>query len=313
MQLSNIILAEKYRPKTIDECILPQGIKDQLKGLLKEGNIPSILMSGNPGCGKSTVARALANEMGADLLFINASMEGNIDLIRTKLTQFASTVSFGNGRKVTVLDEADGIRSVDAQNALKGFIEEFSHNHSIIFTCNHHSKIIDPIKSRTTHIDFKFTKSDKATLSKEFLKRVLYILDTEHIEYDKRAVAELVIKKFPDFRSVLNAIQGHGGKIDADILVNFGEEKFNELIDILKTNRYEEMRRWIAENTDIDYADFYTMFYKQSADRVADKKYIPTIVANCGEYQYRSAFVLNQEIQYAAFLTQLMRDGVSWK
>lgn len=309
-----MILSEKYRPKCINDCILPETVKQQVKGLITQGNVPSMIFVGGPGCGKTTLARAIAHELGADLLFVNASMEGNIDLIRNKLSQFASSVSFTDAKKITVLDEADGL-SAAAQTALKGFIEEFSTNHSIIFTANIANKIIEPIQSRCRVIDFKISSKDKPDIAAKFLKRVLNILDVEGIEYDKMAVAELVMKKFPDFRSVLNELQGYaaGGRIDAGILLNLSEESFNQLIQALKDKKFTAMRKWVAEHSDLDSTHMFRMFYDTAHDKLQAKS-LPELILQLGEYSYRDYFVADREINRAAFLTSLMvSPNVEWK
>lgn len=309
-----LILSEKWRPKTIDDCILPESTKEQVKGLIKGGNIPSMLFVGSAGCGKTTLARAIAYELGADLLFINASMDGNVDLIRTKLSQFASTVSFTSAKKITILDEADGLTPA-AQQALRGFIEEFGKNHSIIFTANFTAKIIDPIMSRCKVIDFKIPAKEKPLIGAKFLKRVLNILDTEGIEYEKEAVAELVMKKFPDFRSVLNELQGYaaGGKIDSGILLNLSDESFALLITALKAKKFSDVRKWTAEHSDIESVHLFRMFYDQSNTRLESRS-IPELVLLLGEYSYKAYFCADAEINTMAFLTSIMTSPtIVWK
>lgn len=312
--LENAIWSEKYRPKTIDDTILPKHIKDQAKGIVESGKVQTMLFTGTAGVGKTTLAQAIANELSADFMKINASSEGNVDLIRTKLAQFASTVSFTDSRKITLLDEADGLTG-QAQQALRGFIEEFSGNHSIIFTCNFSSKIIDPLKSRCKVIDFKISNAERVELSTQFLKRVLTILDAEGVEYDKRAVAELVMKKFPDFRSVLNELQGYaaGGKIDAGVLIDLSDDMFKELIAGLKAKKFNDVRKWTAEHTDIEPATLYRTFYDKSAAHLQPKS-IPELILLLGEYSYKSAFVADQEINTMAFLTSVMlSENILWK
>lgn len=304
--MSSPVFAEKYRPTKIADCILPEYIKAQAAGYVKSGRVPTLIMTGGPGCGKTTLARAIASEVGADVLFINASMESGIDTIRTKISQFASTVSFSNSKKITILDEADGL-SQDAQKSLRGFIEEFSGNHSIIFTCNFISKLIDPLKSRSGVIDFKINKADRQTLATEFFKRLLGILDKEGIEYEKKAVAELVQKTFPDFRRCLNEIQRYaaGGKIDLGILLDLSEEAFSELTTILKEKKFDSMRKWVANHSDLDSATFFRMFYEKLNEKVQPKS-IPALVLLIGEYSFRSVHVVDQEINTAAFLTEVL-------
>lgn len=312
--MSELVLSEKYRPQTIDECVLPEATKQQVKGLISDGNIPSLLFIGSAGCGKTTLARAIAKEMGADVMFINASMNGNIDTIRNDLTNFASKVSFTDSKKITILDEADGL-SQQAQQALRGFIEEFGGNHSIIFTANYASKIIEPIRSRCKIVDFKIPTKEKPQIAARFLRRVMTILETEGIEYDKEPVAQLVMKKFPDFRSVLNELQGYaaGGRITADVLVNLSDESFGQLITSLKNKKFNEVRKWVAENSDLDSQTMFRMFYDNAADKLESRS-IPELVLQLAEFSYKDYFVADKEINRMAFLTTLMMSqSISWK
>ena len=312
--MTNPVWAEKYRPENIDDCILPEATKAQAKGYVESGRIPTMIFTGTAGTGKTTLARAIANELGADVLFINASMDGNIDNIRTKVAQFASSVSFSNSKKITILDEADGITQ-QGQQALRGFIEEFSGNHSIIFTCNFLNKLIDPLKSRSGVIDFKITNKEKPKLATAFYKRIISILDKEKVEYDKKAVAELVQKTFPDFRRCLNELQRYaaGGKVDLGILLDVGEESIKELVDILKDRNYGNMRKWVANHSDMESVAFFRSFYDRASE-LLEPKSIPDLVLLLGEYSYKSAIVVDQEINTAAFLTTLMLNPVMvWK
>jgi DNA polymerase III delta prime subunit len=309
-----LILSEKYRPKTIEDCVLPESVKNQIRGLIADGNIPSMLFLGGAGCGKTTLARAIAHEMNADVMFINASMEGNVDLIRTKLLQFASTVSFTDSKKITILDESDGLTQ-QAQQALRGFIEEFGKNHSIIFTANFAGKIIDPIKSRCKVIDFKITSKEKPGIAAKFMKRVMNILDIENIEYDKAAVASLVMKKFPDFRSILNELQGYsaGGRIDAGILSNLSEESFGILITALKEKKFGDVRKWVGEHSDLESTEMFRMFY-DIANVQLQPKSVPEMILHLGEFSYKDYFVVDKEINRMAFLTTIMvSQNIVWK
>lgn len=309
----DLILAEKYRPKTIDECVLPAKTKDMIKGFVSNGTLPSLLFVGGAGVGKTTVARAIANEIGADLLFINASMESGVDNIRTKVTQFASSVSFTDSKKITVLDEADGLSNA-SQQALRGFIEEFSGNHSIIFTANYANKIIDPIVSRCKVVDFKIPSADKPAIAAAFIKRIYSILKSESIDYDKEVIAELVMKKFPDFRSILNELQGYsaGGKIDSGILLNISESAFDSLITILKNKKFNDLRKWVSEHSDIDSDYFYDMFYKRAFDKLENKSML-VFIAILSEYSYRAQSAMNKDINKLSFLTELLKPEIVWK
>lgn len=312
--IENMIWAEKYRPRTIEECILPESIKAQARGLVESNNFTSLMFTGTAGVGKTTLARAIANEIGADFMQINASSEGNIDYIRNELSRFSKTVSMTGDKKITLLDEADGLTAV-AQQALRGFMEETSHNHAIIFTCNYSAKIIEPIKSRCSVIDFKFPKTDKTLLATQFAKRVLSILDTEKVEYDKRSVLELIMKKFPDFRSVLNTLQGYsaGGKIDAGVLLDMSDEVVMVLINALKEKKFNDVRKWVAENSDIESVQMFREFYDR-ASMLLQPKSIPELILLLGEYSYKDAFVIDKEINRMAFLTSiLLSDTILWK
>lgn len=308
------IFAEEYRPKTIDECVLTEEVKAMFKGLIQQDNIPSMLFVGSAGCGKTTVARAIANELEADLLFINASLDANLDNIRTKITNFASTVSFtSSSKKITILDEADGMTLVQ-QQALRGFIEAFSKNHIIIFTANNLNKIIEPIQSRCKVVNFKIANTDKKTLQAKFLKRVFNILDKENIEYEKEAVIELVFKKFPDFRSVLNELQGYaaGGKIDSGILTAFNDGVFTALINALKNKKFNDCRRWVGEYSDMESTQFFRMFYDTASEKLEPQS-IPELILALGEFSYKDAFVADTELNRAAFVTTILLANLKWK
>lgn len=312
----NSILSEKYRPKSISECVLPESTKVMVRGFIKDGNIPSMLFTGGAGCGKTTLARAIASEMGADVLFINASMDGNIDLIRNKLTQFASTVSFTGAKKITILDEADGLSQL-AQQALRGFIEEFGKNHSIIFTANYSNKIIEAIHSRCKVVDFKISAKDKTLIASKFVKRVFKILDAEGIAYVQDVVVALVMKKFPDYRSILNELQGYaaGGNanIDAGILLNLSDQSFSTLITALKDKKFNDVRKWTAEHSDIESVHMFRMFYNMASEKL-EQKSIPELILHLAEFSYKDYFVADKEINRMAFLTTIMlSSNMVWR
>lgn len=312
--MTNLVLSETYRPKTVDECVLPSSTKEMVKGLIKEGNLPSLLFLGGAGVGKTTLARAIANELNADVLFINASMTNGVDNIRTTVMQFASTVSLTSSKKITILDESDGL-SITSQQALRGFIEEFGKNHSIIFTANFGNKIIDPIKSRCKIVDFKISAKEKPGIAAKFIKRIFTILTKEGIEYDQDAVAALVMKKFPDFRSILNEIQGYaaGGKIDAGILANLSEDSFNQLILALKGKKFNDVRKWVAEHSDMESDELFRLFYATANEKL-EAKSIPEVVLALGEFSYKDYFCADNEINRMAFLTTLLLSPtVIWK
>jgi replication factor C small subunit len=306
------VWVEAYRPTKIDECILPESIRNAARGYVAKGKIPTMIFSGGAGVGKTTLARCIANELQADFMVINASMENGIDTIRTKIMNFASTVSFSDSKKITLLDEADSL-TPDAQRALRNFIEEFAGNHSIIMTCNFKTRLIEPLHSRSAVIDFKIPKSEKANLGALFFKRVCHILENEKVEFDKRVVADVVNKFFPDFRRCINELQRYSmtGKIDSGILVNFSTDSIKELFVALKNKKFNDMRKWVANN-DMDSAQFYRGIY-DNASEFLEPKSIPELIILIGQYQYQAAFCADQEINNAAFCTELMMSDIKWK
>ena len=310
--LRHHIWVEKYRPQVIADCVLPDQLKKDAENYVKQGKIPNLLFTGGAGVGKTTLAKAMCNELGADMFYLNASLEASMDNIRTKISQFASTVSFSDAKKVTLLDEADGI-GVIQQQALRAFMEAFSGNHSFILTCNFKNKIIEPIHSRCSVIEFKIPNAEKPKLAAKMFKRIEDILKTEGVDYDKKVVAELVQKHFPDFRRTLNELQRYSvsGKIDSGILLDFTADSMNELIAILKAKKFESMRKWVANNSDMESTALFRAFYDIASEKV-DPKTIPTLVLLLADYQYKSTQVPDQEINTAAFLTQVMSE-VNWK
>lgn len=310
--LRHHVWVEKYRPRKVADCVLPSETMKMAESYVAQGKIPNLLFTGGAGVGKTTLAKAMCAEIGADLLYVNASMEG-VDAIKNKVQQFASTVSFTDAKKVTLLDEFDGAHPVQ-QQAVRSFSEQFSSNHSFIFTCNFKNKIIEPIHSRCAVIDFKIPSSEKPKLAAAFFKRVEAILKAENVEYDKKVVVEVVQKHFPDFRRVLNELQRYSasGKIDAGILLDFSADAFNSLIKMIKEKKFSDCRKWVAQNSDIDSNGLYRMFYDAASEKL-DVKSIPTLVLMLAEYQYKSSMVADQEINTAAFLADLMFSNVVWK
>lgn len=304
---------ERYRPNTLDQIIVPDETKDIFRGIISEGRIPNLLLSGTAGIGKTTVAKALCNEIGADWILINASLENGIDVLRTKITQFASTTSFEGNKKVVICDEADHITPA-AQAGFRAFIEEFSNNCTFIFTCNFKNRLIEAIHSRCKVIDFKISNKDKPALAAMFFKRITQILASENIEYDKKVVAELINKHFPDFRRVLNELQSYStsGKIDSGILVNLTDDSFNDLIKILKARKFNDMRKWVAQHADDDSTALFKTFYDKAVEHMEPKS-IPDLVILLGEYQYKAQFVASSEINTSAFLTEVMMGDTQWK
>ena len=306
---SEFLFVEKYRPRKIDDCILPDDTKKTFKEFVEKGEIPNLLLAGPPGIGKTTIAKALCNELGADYYVINGSDEGRfLDTVRNQAKNFASTVSLtGTSKhKVIIIDEADNTGN-DVQLLLRANIEAFYSNCRFIFTCNYKNKIIEPLHSRCAVIDFTIKGKQKAQLAGSFFKRLQNILDEESIEYDQKVLAELVSKHFPDFRRVLNECQRYssGGKIDAAILASFSDISVNELIKHLKDKNFTEVRKWVVSNLDNDSSVILRRVYDACYDNLSPAS-IPAAVLVIAKYQYQIAFVADQEINLLAALTEIM-------
>ena len=300
---------EKYRPKTIEDCILPENIKKTFKDFLNKGEVPNLLLAGPAGCGKTTVAKALCNELGVDVYVIIGSDEGRfLDTVRNNAKNFASTVSLSSEarHKVIIIDEADNT-TPDVQLLLRASIEEFSGNCRFIFTCNYKNKIIEPLHSRCAVIDFNITKKDKPTIAASFFQRLNDILDKERIETDKKVLLELINKHFPDWRRVLNECQRYsvGGKIDSGILAHFSDVKVNDLIKNLKEKDFKEVRKWCVNNLDNDPTVLLRRIYDNLSTSLVPSS-IPAAVLIIAKYQYQIAFVADQEINMLACLTEIM-------
>ena len=307
--MSDFIWVEKYRPQTIDECILPENIKKTFSDFLNRGEIPNMLLSGPPGVGKTTVAKALCNQLGVDYYVINGSDEGRfLDTVRNSAKNFASTVSLSSDskHKVIIIDEADNTTS-DVQLLLRASIEEFSNNCRFIFTCNYKNKIIEPLHSRCSVIEFSITGNQKPAIAGQFFKRLVSILDGERIEADKKVLAELINKHFPDWRRVLNECQRYsvGGKIDSAILATFGDVRTEDLVKNLKVKNFTEVRKWVVQNLDNDPALILRRIYDCMYGSLVPSS-IPAAVLIIAKYQYQIAFVADQEINLLAALTELM-------
>ena len=305
--METFLWVEKYRPTTIDACILPNSLKESFSEFVKDGHIPNLILSGGPGVGKTTVAKAMVEEIGATWMMINGSEESGIDVLRTKIKNFASTVSLEGGRKYIILDEADYLNPQSTQPALRGFMEEFHKNCGFILTCNYKNRLIEPLHSRCSVVDFIIPKSDKPKLASDFFSRVQTILKDENVKFDQKAVAELLNKYFPDWRRVLNELQRYSasGQIDAGILVNLSEVNINELMESLKNQEFTNVRKWIVQNLDNDPVRIYRLIYDSLYDFVDDST-IPHAVVFIGDYSYKSAFVADQEINLLACLTEMM-------
>jgi DNA polymerase III delta prime subunit len=305
MNENEYLWVEKWRPKKISDCILPTAQRKVFQEMIDKGDIQNMLLCGSAGVGKTTVAKALCEEMELDYLFINASLENGIDVLRTKISQFASTVSFTGKTKVVILDEADYTNPQSFQPALRGFIEEFSQNCRFIFTCNFKNRIIPPLHSRCSVIEFKIDKSEKPKIAAAFFKRLSEILNIEKVEFDQKAVAKVVEKHFPDYRRILNELQRYSssGRIDEGILVNLGEVNMTDLISSLKDKDWKRMRTWVVNNIDNDPATLFRKIYDTLTDQV---KQVPQLVLLLADYQYKSAFCADQEINLVACLTEIM-------
>ena len=307
--MSDFIWVEKYRPKTIDECILPEGIKKTFQDFLTAGEIPNMLLSGPPGIGKTTVAKALCNQLGADYYVINGSDEGRfLDTVRTNAKNFASTVSLTSEskHKVIIIDEADNTTS-DVQLLLRASIEEFSRNCRFIFTCNYKNKIIEPLHSRCSVVDFSVNKKDKPAIAAQFFSRINHILEVERVESDKKVIIQLINKHFPDWRRVLNECQRYSvsGKIDSGILATFSDVAVDDLVKNLKQKNFSEVRKWVVANLDNDPTVLLRRIYDTLYDTMVPTS-IPAAILVIAKYQYQMAFVADQEINLLAALTEIM-------
>jgi len=308
--MNNTLWVEKYRPNKIEECVLPKEIKTTFQSIVNSGEIPNLLLTGSPGIGKTTVAKALCNQLQCDWLMINGSDEGRmIDTLRTTVVNYASTVSLSGGKKVIIIDEADYMNKDSVQPALRGVIEEFSKNCRFIFTCNFKNRIIPALHSRCSVVDFTINKNDKPLLGREMMDMVVKILEKEGVKYEEKILANLVLKFFPDFRRVINELQKYSlnGIIDDGILKQSSDENFTELFVALKGKNFAVMRKWVAQNIDNDHVRLYRQIYDTLNNRFM-KQSIPQAVLLIADYSYKAAFVADQEVNMVACLTELMME-----
>jgi DNA polymerase III delta prime subunit len=304
--MEHLLWVEKHRPQTVEDCILPERLKAVFQEYVNQKQIPNLLLAGGAGVGKTTIAKALCNEVGCDFLVINGSDESGIDVFRTKIKNYASSMSLAGGRKVIIIDEADYLNPNSTQPALRNAIEEFASNCSFIFTCNYKNRIIDPLHSRCAVIDFTLKGDEKTKMASAFFKRITHILDTEKVEYDSKVIAEVIKKHFPDFRRVINELQRYSqlGKIDVGILSQIGDISITQIVKHMKDKDFTSVRKWAA-TTEIDNTTFFRKLYDALYD-IAKPNSIPQAVIILADYQYKQAFVADQEINLVACLTEIM-------
>jgi len=306
--MEHLLWTEKYRPKAIKDCILPDRLKKPFQEYVNQSNIPNLLLSGGAGVGKTTVAKAMCDEIGCDSLVINGSDESGIDTFRVKIKNYASSMSLAGGRKVIIIDEADYLNPNSTQPALRNAIEEFASNCSFIFTCNYKNRIIDPLHSRCAVVDFTLRNGEKAKMASQFMKRITNILGDEKIEYDDKVIVELIKKHFPDFRRVINELQRYSnfGKIDIGILAQIGDVPIEKVVTLIHEKNFKEIRKWIATN-DVDSNTLFRKLYDVLYEKLKSHS-IPKAVLILADYQYKAAFVSDQEINTVACLTELMME-----
>jgi DNA polymerase III delta prime subunit len=306
--VSNLIWVEKYRPKTLSDCILPIDLTTIFNGMVKEGKMPNMLFYGKAGTGKTTVARALAQDLGMDSMLINCSEDNGIDTLRVKIRQYASTVSLSGNGKLIILDEFD-YATTAVQTGLRGAIEEFANNCRFVLTCNYKTRVIDPLHSRCTGVDFTVPSQEKAQIATAIMKRIEYILEKESISYEKSVLANLIKKHFPDIRRIINELQKYSssGKIDIGILSQGSSESYKELIGYMKNKDFASCRKWIVQNIDLNTADFFKKLYNEMYTSLKPNS-VPQSILIIAEYQYKSSFAADQEINTMAMVVQLMMD-----
>ena len=305
--METFLWVEQYRPKDIGSCVLPNSLKSTLSDFVSKGDVPNLILSGTSGVGKTTAAKAMLDELGSTHIMINGSEESGIDILRTKIKNFASTVSLHGGRKYIILDEADYLNPQSTQPALRGFMEEFHKNCGFILTCNYKNRLIEPLHSRCSVVDFTIPKSEKPNLASEFMRRMVNILDNENVEYDKKVLVEVIQRHFPDWRRILNELQRYSvsGRIDAGILVDMAEINIKELMKFMKEKEFTNVRKWVVNNLDMDSVRLFRSIY-DNLYTFLDHSTIPHVVVVLAEYQYKSAFSADKEINLLACLTEIM-------
>lgn len=306
MSTQHILWVEKYRPNTVDECILPERLKLPFQEYVRSNSIPNLLLAGGAGVGKTTIAKAMCNQIGCDYIVINGSDESGIDTFRTKIKQYASSMSLSGGRKVIIIDEADYLNPNSTQPALRNAMEEFSRNCSFIFTCNFKQRIIEPLHSRCSVVEFTLKNAEKQSMAAAFFDRVQGILKSENVDFDKRVLAEFIKKFFPDFRRIINELQRYSqfGKIDTGILAHLGDVEIGQLVQYMKEKDFSSLRKWVASH-EIEPQVFYRKIYDNLYE-ILKKESIPQAVLLLADYQYKQAFVADHEINTMACLTELM-------
>jgi len=307
----DFLWVEKYRPHTIEDTVLPKELKTTFQEFINNKEIPNLILSGTSGVGKTTVARAMLDEIGSDYIIINGSLEGRqIDTLRVEIMNYASSMSItASGRKYIILDEADFLNPQSVQPALRNFMESYSHNCGFILTCNFRTKIIDALQSRCSVIEFSISSKDRAPLAAQFYKRIVTILKNEQIEFDSHAVGALINKFFPDFRRTLNELQRYSinGKIDSGILTNFQEKSFNQLISFMKDKNFSEIRKWITENSDVESGEIYKELYNTCSKYIQPGS-IPILIILLAKYQYQDSFAIDKSINTLACLLEIMAE-----
>ncbi len=305
--MDQFLWVEEYRPRDIESCVLPKTLKTSLQSFVDKETLPNLILSGGPGVGKTTAARAMLEQIGATYMFINGSEESGIDVLRTKIKNFASTVSLEGGKKYLILDEADYLNPQSTQPALRGFIEEFHKNCGFILTCNYKNRIIPALQSRCSVIDFVIPNAEKPKLAQQFFNRILQILNENEIKYNEKVIVQLINTHFPDWRKVLNELQRYSvaGEIDTGILVNLGDKNVKDLMGMMKNKEFTNVRKWVVDSLDNDSDKLFRAVYDNLYEYVEPSS-IPHVVVALAEYQYKAAFVADQEINMLACLTEIM-------